>query len=80
MATTSKHPKVDATRAKLLAIRGHWPEVGKASGVSYSWLQKFAAGKITNPTVDTLQSVAHGCDAVRRIVSKLPSRKASQAA
>lgn len=76
----TEHPQVTATRIKLLGIRGHWPEVGKAAGVSYSWLQKFARGDITNPTIDTLQAVSDGCDTVAAVIAQLPSRQQSTAA
>lgn len=34
--------------------RGDWQEVARASGVSYSWLSKFANGHIGNPGYGTL--------------------------
>lgn len=36
-------------RAALLLHKGDWPELARESRVSYSWITKFAAGKIPNP-------------------------------
>lgn len=74
---TTEHPQVTAAREKLLSIRGHWPEVEKASKVSYSWLQKFARGDITNPTIETLQAVSDACDCVATVLAQLPSKQAN---
>ena len=38
--------------------KGHWPELAKAAGVSYSWLTKFGLGRIPNPGHRTLEKVA----------------------
>lgn len=38
----------------LEARRGDWQAVAEASGVSYSWLSKFANGHIPNPGFATL--------------------------
>ena len=38
--------------------RGKWPELAQASGVSYSWLSKFGAGRVPNPNMRTLNKVA----------------------
>jgi transcriptional regulator with XRE-family HTH domain len=35
--------------------RGQWKAIEQATGVSYSWLSKFARGKITNPGYATLK-------------------------
>ena len=40
--------------ALLEARRGDWQAVSKESGVSYSWLSKFANGLISNPGFVTL--------------------------
>lgn len=37
--------------------RGSWPEVALKTGVSYSWLSKFANGHIDNPGIDTLRKI-----------------------
>lgn len=59
-----EHAKVIEVRARLHERKGHWVQIGKASGVSYSWLSQFARGKITNPTINTLQAVADACEAI----------------
>ena len=40
--------------------KGRWPELAKASGVSYSWISKFGAGKYetTNVGHRTLERLA----------------------
>lgn len=38
----------------LKARKGDWQEVARLSGVSYSWLSKFANGHIGNPGYTTL--------------------------
>ena len=47
--------------ADVLALlqdrRGDWQAVSKASGVSYSWLSKFANGHIENPGHSTLKKL-----------------------
>lgn len=45
------------TEVKVLleARRGDWLTVAKGSGVSYSWLSKFANGHIDNPGYATLK-------------------------
>jgi transcriptional regulator with XRE-family HTH domain len=40
--------------ALLNARKGEWQAVAAASGVSYSWLSKFANGHIDNPGFQTL--------------------------
>jgi transcriptional regulator with XRE-family HTH domain len=43
-----------AVQALLKERRGAWKQVAEASGVSYSWLSKFANGHIENPGYATL--------------------------
>ena len=59
-----EHPQVVSARKRLNVCRGHWADVEKVSGVSYSWLSKFARAEITNPTIESLQAVSDACDAV----------------
>lgn len=40
--------------ALLNTRKGEWQAVAAASGVSYSWLSKFANGHIENPGYQTL--------------------------
>jgi len=47
---------IDTTiRNRLNARRGNWRELANQSGVSYSWLSKFARGCIANPGLRTLE-------------------------
>lgn len=51
---------LDTEVMKLLADRkGEWQAIAKdtASGVSYSWLSKFANGHIDNPGYATLRTL-----------------------
>jgi len=59
-----EHPSVTAARERLIACKGHWPEVQERSGVSRSWLTQFARGDIANPTIDTLQALNDACNHV----------------
>lgn len=63
-AEFTEDPQVTATREKLNRCKGYWPAVEKHADVSRSWLSQFSAGRITNPTVNTLRSVGAACDAV----------------
>jgi len=42
-------------REQLNAKRGNWRELAMQSGISYSWLSKFARGCIENPGLRTLE-------------------------
>lgn len=42
---------------KLEARRGDWQSIARTSGVSYSWLSKFANGHIGNPGYSTLKKL-----------------------
>ena len=42
-------------RARLNACKGEWPDLAKRAAVSYSWLCKFAVGRIDNPGYGTLK-------------------------
>lgn len=46
----------------LNARRGDWQAVASASGVSYSWLSKFANGHIDNPGLETLKKLRLALD------------------
>lgn len=59
-----EHPAVANARELLNKCRGNWAAVEKQSGVSYSWLSKFARAEINNPTIDTLQAVQDACTRV----------------
>lgn len=42
---------VEIMRAKLLNMRGLWPKLSSASGLTQHWLRAFANGRIVSPTV-----------------------------
>lgn len=66
-----EHPAVINAREMLNKCRGQWAAVEKQSGVSYSWLSKFARAEITNPQINTLQAVQDAC--TRVLVSTSPA-------
>lgn len=41
-------------RADLLNQRGNYHRISRDSGLSYSWLCKFAQGRRVNPTITTI--------------------------
>jgi len=45
-------------RSNLNSRRGSWAELARQSGVSYSWLSKFARGLIENPGLRTLERLS----------------------
>lgn len=45
--------QVDPLRERVKAFRGQFGALADEAKVSYSWLQKFAAGKIPCPRADT---------------------------
>lgn len=49
---------ITTVRSKLLARKGSWPAICEEAGVSYSWLTKYAQGKITNPGSRQLEAVS----------------------
>jgi transcriptional regulator with XRE-family HTH domain len=59
-----EHPAVINARELLNKCRGSWAAVEKQSGVSYSWLSKFARAEINNPQINTLQAVSDACTRV----------------
>ena len=49
---TSK--EVEQVRTRLKGFHGRYDEIRRASGLSYSWVTKFAQGLVKNPTMRTL--------------------------
>ncbi|CAB3660248.1 hypothetical protein LMG26696_03332 [Achromobacter pulmonis] len=49
---------ITTVRSQLLARKGSWPAICEEAGVSYSWLTKYAQGKITNPGSRQLEAVS----------------------
>lgn len=46
------------TREALNARKGHWPEIAKATGISYSWLCKFGQGQYRNPAISYVERLS----------------------
>jgi len=40
---------IQDVKSRLLARKGEWLEISKASGISLSWIVKFADDQIPNP-------------------------------
>ena len=55
---------LDGIRRQLDALKGRWPEVCDRADVSYSWLCKFAQGRIPDPGVQRLVRLKNAADAM----------------
>jgi len=44
-------------RRRLVKHRGHFRALCEEPDIDYSWLSKFANGKITNPTIGKLEAL-----------------------
>lgn len=44
-------------RGRLVKHRGHFRALCKEPDIDYSWLSKFANGKINNPTIGKLEAL-----------------------
>jgi len=42
---------------KLQSSKGTWPEISKATKISYSWITKFAQGRIPSPGYPKIESL-----------------------
>ena len=51
-------------RAELVARKGKYRQISRSSGLSYSWLCKFARGRMQNPTMATIGKLRTGLSAV----------------
>jgi len=56
--------------AALKERKGDWQAVAAGAGVSYSWLSKFANGRIENPGYATLVRLRDHLKATRRKLAK----------
>ena len=50
------------TRQRLKARLGQYPVIVRETGLTYSWLQKFADGRINNPTINSLDRLIRYLD------------------
>lgn len=48
---------IDTIREDLNGLRGTWPKVCEETGLDYSWLTKFAQGKIPKPGFDKIETL-----------------------
>ena len=58
MVKTQHVPLDEHVKELLEARRGEWQSVADGSGISYSWLSKFACDMIQNPGYRTLLRLA----------------------
>lgn len=49
---------IDECRALLNSRKGEWPKLARSAKVSYSWLCKFAQGKMGNPGVRPIERLS----------------------
>jgi transcriptional regulator with XRE-family HTH domain len=56
----------DELRARLIAERGQYSRIRESSGLTTSWLSKFASGAINNPTIENLDRLARALDALHQ--------------
>lgn len=48
---------VEQTRASLTRYHGRYPEIGRKAKLSYSWVTKFAQGRVPNPTIRNIEAL-----------------------
>ena len=48
----------EEARQRLNACKGHYPTIASESGLSYSWVLKFADGTIKDPGNKKIQALA----------------------
>lgn len=49
---------IETLRTELAARKGAFGEIARVSGLSYSWVCKFAAGARRNPTITSIELLA----------------------
>lgn len=52
-------------KQELVARRGNWAPILSHTGLSMSWLSKFANGRITNPGVVTIEKLQAALSATK---------------
>jgi transcriptional regulator with XRE-family HTH domain len=63
LAFSSMNAIVKDLQSQLRSMRGQLPSFARESGISYSWLCKFQAGKMNNPTANTIERLQRAIDA-----------------
>lgn len=54
---------VNELRARLISLRGRYPEIAESYGFSYSWLSKFARGaRGARPSFDLILRLSKALD------------------
>lgn len=56
----------DELRARLIAQRGKYRQICELSGLTDSWVSKFANRAIQNPTVSKLDRLSQALDEIER--------------
>lgn len=61
--------------------RGNWPQICAATGIDYSWLTKFAQGKIPNPGYKMIDALGRHFGIVCEVpAAKVGARKTTKKA
>jgi predicted transcriptional regulator len=55
---------INTLRERLIAQRGRFPEIAKNAQVSHSWLSKFAAGKMRDPRIGSIERLVRALNAI----------------
>ncbi len=59
---------ISATRSRLLSYVGRYPEVSEKSGLSYSYISKFARGdRGDRPSLDAIQKLVSALDQMEAV-------------
>lgn len=62
-AAMDNESSIEAIRVQLMGVKGHYPKIAQISGLSYSWLCKFAQGSQRNPTLKSIDALRKAIDA-----------------
>jgi hypothetical protein len=55
-------PDIEALRAEVIARKGQWAALARVGGYDYSWLLRFAQGKVAEPRMRRLVAVRESLD------------------
>ena len=74
MSALPPSERVLRAAARLNSLKGHWPTIAKAAGLSYSWMSKFARGEVVNPTSLRLDALIREMNRIEANEQKVTSR------
>lgn len=58
---------LDYVLTELSHRKGDWPKICEATGLDYSWLSKFASGKIPSPGYQRVEQLAHYFKGIKQV-------------